>query len=445
MKSEKLPFSTTLIVGLTLFALFFGAGNLIFPASLGQVAGTNFWPAVSGFLITGVGLPLLGVVAMGVSGKTDLLSVSSRVHPWFGFIFTTALYLAIGPLFALPRTGSVSYEIGVTPFLPANAGHLPLLIFTVVFFTISCFFSLNPNRIVDIVGRFLTPLKLSFILILVLAGLIHPIGPLQPPRDEYVSIPFFKGFQEGYLTMDTLASFVFGMLVINSIKQKGVTSTKSIAFACLKSSVVAALLLIFIYGSLTFLGASSVSVLGKLDNGGQVLAQAATYYFQSLGGVLLGLMITVACLTTSIGLLSSCASFFHTMLPRIPYKALVVLLSVFSATMANIGLTQLISISVPILTAIYPMAIVLIFLTFLHPLFKGRSLVYQGAMLCTGLVSIFDGLKAANINVLAIDSLFNHVLPLYSLGLGWLLPGVVGGIVGFVISLVDTAKPVTSR
>lgn len=445
MKSKSLPFSTVFIIGLTLFALFFGAGNLIFPASLGQAAGTNFWPAVSGFLITGVGLPLLGVIAMGVSGKEDLHSLASRVHPLFGLIFTTVLYLAIGPLFALPRTGSVSYEIGVKPFVSESMGHISLLIFTILFFSISCFFSLNPARIVDIVGKFLTPVKLLFISILIVAALIHPIGPMQPPVDDYSHIPFFKGFQEGYLTMDTLASFVFAILVINSIKQKGATTTGSIALTCVKASFIAATLLIVLYTSLTFLGTSSVSVMGHLDNGGQVLAQAASYYFRSMGGLLLGLMITVACLTTSIGLISSSAAYFHKLLPNISYKALAIALSVFSAAIANVGLTQLIAFSVPVLTAIYPLAIALIFLTFLHPLFKGRAEVYQYTMLCVGLVSIFDGLNAANIKIAAVNSLFSHVLPLYHLGLGWLFPGIIGGVVGFLITLIDTSKTVVSK
>ena len=137
----------------------------------------------------------------------------------FGIVFTTVLYLAIGPLFAIPRTGNVSYEIGLKPFMPEGLGSTPLILFTIVFFSITCF-SLNPAKIVDIVGKILTPIKLTFIGILVIVAFIHPIGEMQAPVEAYTSHAFFKGFQEGYLTMDTLASFVFGIIIINAIKEK---------------------------------------------------------------------------------------------------------------------------------------------------------------------------------------------------------------------------------
>ncbi|MDG4850902.1 branched-chain amino acid transport system II carrier protein, partial [Peribacillus frigoritolerans] len=193
----KVPFSFIVVIGLMLFALFFGAGNLIFPPMLGQSAGMNIWSANAGFLITGVGLPLLGVLALGFSGKDDLQSLASRVHPVFGIVFTTVLYLAIGPLFALPRSGNVSFEIGVKPFLSENSGSTPLLIFTLIFFSITCLFSINPARVVGIVGKILTPIKITFIGILVVVAFKHPIGDFQAPIKNYSVQPFFNGFREG--------------------------------------------------------------------------------------------------------------------------------------------------------------------------------------------------------------------------------------------------------
>lgn len=226
--SNKVPSSFIVVIGFMLFALFFGAGNLIFPPMLGQSAGMNIWSANAGFLVTGVGLPLLGVLALGFSGKDDLQSLASRVHPVFGIVFTTILYLAIGPLFAMPRTGNVSFEIGVKPFLPEDPGPLPLLIFTIIFFTVSCLLSLNPAKIVEIVGKVLTPIKLTFIGILVVVAFVNPIGDFEAPAEHYMVQPFFNGFREGYLTMDTLASFVFGIIIINAIKEKGAkTKNKS--------------------------------------------------------------------------------------------------------------------------------------------------------------------------------------------------------------------------
>lgn len=434
--SSKVQSSHTLVIGLMLFALFFGAGNLIFPAMLGQNAGSNVWIANAGFLITGVGVPLLGVFAFGISGSNDLRDMGNRVHPWFSAVYTFILYLAIGPLFALPRAGSVSFEIGVKPFLPQDSGHLPLLIFTIVFFGITCALSLNPSKIVDIVGKVLTPLKLTFIGVLVAAAFIHPIGPIQAPAKEFNTNAFFKGFQEGYLTMDTLAAFVFGIIIINAIKEKqGTNNKKTIAIVCAKASGIAAAVLVLVYSSLSFMGASSVSELGRMSNGGEVLSGVANFYFGSWGNVFLGLMITVACLTTSVGLVTACSSYFHSVFPKISYKTLAIILSVFSAVTANLGLNELIAISVPVLTAIYPLAIMLIFLSFAHPLFKGRPEVYQGSLLFTFIVSLFDGLNAAKLPVDSINTLFTKILPLYDTGLGWIIPAIVGALAGYVISL----------
>lgn len=434
--SNKVPFSFIVVIGLMLFALFFGAGNLIFPPMLGQSAGTNIWIANAGFLVTGVGLPLLGVLAFGFSGKDDLQSLASRVHPIFGIVFTTVLYLAIGPLFALPRTGNVSFEIGVKPFLPENSGPLPLLIFTIIFFSITCLFSLNPAKIVEIVGKILTPIKLSFLGILVVVAIIHPIGDFQAPVKSYAVQPFFNGFKEGYLTMDTLASFVFGIIIINAIKEKGAKTKKQIMIVCAKAAGIAALILATIYTALSYMGASSVEKLGLLDNGGIFLAKVSDYYFGTYGGVLLGLLITVACLTTSIGLVTACSSFFHKLFPKVPYRTIAISLCIFSAIVANIGLTELIAISVPVLTGIYPLAIVLIFLTFLHSLFKGKAEVYQGSLLFTFIISFFDGLNGAGIHVAGINNFFHAILPMYEIGLGWIIPAIVGGFLGYGSSLL---------
>ncbi|WP_458414852.1 branched-chain amino acid transport system II carrier protein [Schinkia sp. CFF1] len=434
--SNKVPFSFIVIIGLMLFALFFGAGNLIFPPMLGQSAGMNIWIANAGFLVTGVGLPLLGVLAFGFSGKDDLQSLASRVHPVFGIVFTIVLYLAIGPLFAIPRTGNVSFEIGVKPFLSENSGPVPLLIFTIIFFSITCLFSLNPAKIVEIVGKILTPIKLTFIGILVVVAIIHPIGDFQAPVKSYTIQPFFNGIKEGYLTMDTLASFVFGIIIINAIKEKGAKTKKQILIVCGKAAAIAAFILATIYTALSYMGASSVEKLGLLDNGATVLAKVSDYYFGTYGGVLLGVMITIACLTTSIGLVSSCSSFFHKLFPKVPYKTIAISLSIFSAIVANVGLTQLIAISVPVLTAIYPLAIVLIFLTFFHSLFNGRAEVYQGSLLFTFIISFFDGLNGVGIHLSSINNFFNVILPMYEVGLGWIIPAIVGGFLGYGSSIL---------
>ncbi len=420
-----------------LFALFFGAGNLIFPIMMGQEAGVNIWVAMGGFIITGVGLPILTVIALGYSGESDVQSLATRVHPMFGLIFSIILYLAIGPLFAIPRAGTVSFEIGIRPLIPESWDTIGLLIFSIIFFAIATLLSLNSSKIVDILGKYLTPIKITFLSILVIVAIFKPLGDLQNPIGEYTESSFFSGFSEGYLTMDVLAAFVFGIIIINSLHSKGVKSGKVILASTMKAGIIAAVLLVFFYGSLAFMGASSVSELGILDNGGSVLAGVANLYFGSFGGVILGVLITAACMTTSVGLISSCASYFNKILPKISYRNFVIIFAIFSTAVANFGLSHLISISSPVLTAIYPLAIVLLLLTFFHNSFNGNKLVYQISMLFTFIVSVFDGLKAAGFVIKSVDQLFSSILPLYEVGLGWLLPAFIGVILGIVLGLFN--------
>ncbi|MFJ7310499.1 branched-chain amino acid transport system II carrier protein [Peribacillus frigoritolerans] len=434
--SQKAPLSFVIVTGLMLFALFFGAGNLIFPAMLGQSAGTNLWSASLGFIITGVGLPFITILAFGFSGKNDVQSLASRAHPLFGIIFTVVLYLSLGPLFALPRTGSVSYEIGIKPFLSNDVGFLPLLIFTIIYFGIACLLSINPSKMLDIVGKILTPLLLIFIGILIVVAIINPMGEIQSPVADYSDNSFFKGFKEGYLTMDTLAGFAFGIIVINAFKDRGITSRKEVLGYCLKAGLIAATLLVIVYASITYVGATSVEKLGQLGNGGDVLAQASNHFFGPAGAVLLGLIVIAACLTTSIGLITACATYFNKILPAVSYKSYVVIFSVFSAAVANVGLTKLISITVPVLTALYPVAIVLIVLTFFHSLFKGKSEVYLGSLLLTAIISIMDGIVASGIKLDAVSDLFTQYLPLYSVGVGWVIPAIIGGVLGYMVYLL---------
>lgn len=428
--SKTVPTSFIVVIGMMLFALFFGAGNLIFPPMLGQMAGEQIWVANAGFLVTGVGLPLLAILAFAYSGEADLRAMASRVHPIFGLVFAIILYLAIGPFFAIPRAGTVSYEIGIKPFFGESASSTPLLIFSILFYTVACLLSLNPTKIVDVVGKILTPIKITFIGLLILVAVIKPIGSFQNPLTTYQHNAFFNGFQEGYLTLDALGAFVFGIIIISAIKDKGVTSKKQLLIICSKAALIAASLLAITYSALAFMGASSVAKIGPLKNGAEILSAVSDYYFGSYGSILLGLMITVACLTTSVGLITACASFFSLLLPRISYVKWTIGLSIFSALVANIGLTQLIAISKPVLLTLYPLAICLIFLTFLHSVFKGKPAVYQGAMWMTFAVSLFDGLKAAEAPVGPVLRVFENVLPFFSVGLGWVVPAILGAVLG---------------
>ncbi|PUB16645.1 branched-chain amino acid transport system II carrier protein [Paenisporosarcina sp. OV554] len=454
----KLSFSSYLVIGVMLFALFFGAGNLIFPASLGQNAGSNVWVAITGFLITGIGLPFLGLLAMGYSGSRSLQDLASRIHPLYAVIFTSVLYLTIGPFFAIPRTGAVSYEVGIAPFVGSGYEQIALGIFTVIFFGITLWFSLNPAKLIDRVGKVLSPAILVLLFVLLIMVIVKPMGSIGEPQEVYASGAFMKGFTEGYNTMDALASLVFGIIVINTIRKMGVTSKRGILLATTKSGGIAVLLLGIVYVGIAYLGATSTQLLGLFDSGGPVLSGTASHYFGSFGMILMAVIIFLACLTTSIGVTMACGEYFNSLFPKISYKAYIVIFSLFSLVVSNIGLSNIISYSIPVLMFIYPLAIVLMLLTFTSSLFNHARLVYVSATIVTFLISSIDGLKtlcnSLGINYFAwmkpIVSFYENTLPFYSQGLGWLVPVllvmVVTGILGrvFNLSIVPVYKKVTS-
>ena len=449
----KLSFSSYAAVGVMLFALFFGAGNLIFPASLGQNAGENLWPAAIGFLITGVGLPLLGIIAMSFSGSRNLQELAARVHPLYGVFFTSLLYLTIGPFFASPRTGTVAFEIGISSFVSESSQQLALFIFTLLFFLVVLFFSLKPGQLVDTIGKMLAPGLVSLIAILLVTAFVNPMGEFQSPQESYSDGAFLTGFLEGYNTMDALSSLVFGIIVINAIYAMGVTSKKDILRTTIKAGSIAILLLGTMYVGIAYLGAISTQVLPIFDNGGPVLSGAASHYYGTFGSVLLGIAIILACLTTAIGLTVANAQYFHSLMPKFSYKTYVIFFVTITFAIANFGLTNIITYSVPILMFLYPLAIVLILLTFLSPLFKHAQLVYITTISVTFVIGFFDGLKSLA-ESLGIDyfawmqpiiTLFEKWLPLYGQGLGWLVPAAISIVITGLISRFQMSKVSTSR
>lgn len=424
-----------------LFALFLGAGNIIFPPLLGQMAGDDLWISMIGFLITGVGLPLIAVLAIANSGGS-LQTIASRVNPTFGIVFTLVIYMAIGPFFGIPRTATVSYEIGIVPFLPTSISSTgwPLALFTIIFFTITLALALNPAKLVDRIGKILTPILFLVIGSLAVKSIISPMGTIGQPQGDYVTSPFFRSFIEGYLTMDVIAALVFGIVVINALKAEGVTERPAIMKAMIIAGVVAAAGLALVYLSLGYIGATSVDVIGLQDNGGAVLALASTVLFGSFGTSILALTIICACLTTSIGLVSACAQFFVQLLPQFSYKTFVFIFASFSALVANVGLTQLISFSVPVLLMVYPLAIVLMLMSFIDKWFDRQPIVYILALVATTFVSIFDGLRGAGIDIKPVTSVLSH-LPLYEQKIGWLVPAIVGALIGILLRPLFKKRP----
>lgn len=419
------------LVSLMLFSLFFGAGNLIFPPFLGQAAGSATWIAMAGFFITAVGFPVLGVIAVAKSGGLYLLA--KRVHPVFAAVFTVLIYLSIGPGLGIPRAGSLPFEMAVAPYLPEGVSvKLSLFLFTLVFFAIAYWLSLSPAKLVDRMGKVLTPTLLLLILVIFIASIFRPLGGYGEATGEYMTSPFVKGFLEGYLTMDTIAALNFGIVIALAIKSRGVTDDKLVVSNSIKAGVIAGSLLIAIYAVLGHLGATSGGKFGATENGAQTLTNVITYIFGKPGAVLLAVIFTLACLTTCVGLITSCSQYFATLTSKVSYKGFVRILAVLSMGIANIGLTQILSISVPVLNAIYPIAIMLIVLGMMNKLFNGNTIAYRLTILFTGVVSIVDALGQVGIRVGVVTRLFEK-LPLYSQGLGWVVPAVVGVLLGIII------------
>ncbi|AOA01014.1 MAG: branched-chain amino acid transport system II carrier protein [Carnobacterium sp.] len=442
---KRLSLSSYIFIGSMLFGLFFGAGNLIFPVHMGQEAGTNILPATLGFLVTGIGLPFLGVVAIGVSKSDGLFDLASRVHPIYGIFMTVALYMTIGPFFALPRTGTVSYEIGIAPYLPSQYQTIGLLLFTVIFFAIALAFSMKPTKILIWVGKILNPLFLVFLAILIVTAFLKPMGVISEAavHGNYVTEPFITGFTQGYNTMDALASLAFGIIVVQTIKGLGVRNPSNIAIDTIKSGIVSVILMAVIYGSLAYIGATSVGQFEVSENGGIALAQIAQHYFGSFGSVLLAIIVTVACLKTAIGLITACSETFCEMFPNsFSYRTYVILFTLLACGIANVGLTKIISLSIPVLMFLYPLAITLIFLALLSPLFKNRQVVYVTTTIFTIFVSIADGLNALPAGIKSISfidnilAFYSRYLPLFDIGMGWVFPAILGLIIGWIISLV---------
>lgn len=415
-----------LALGFMTFALFLGAGNIIFPPSAGLAAGEAIWPAATGFLLTGVGLPLLTVVALArVGGGMDRLTAPlGRIA---GAILAVAVYLAIGPLFATPRTAVVSFEMGVAPFT-GNAA-TPLFIYTAVFFAAVLFLVLNPGQLVDRVGKFITPVLIAALLVLGGAAFFSPAGEIGATAESYRSNPLLKGFLEGYLTMDTLGALVFGIVIATAIRDRGVSEPALITRYSVIAGAIAAVGLSLVYVALFYLGATSQGIAGNAQNGVQVLTTYVQHTFGTPGSLLLAVVITLACLTTAVGLTAACGEFFSGLLP-VSYRAVVIVFTLFSLLVSNQGLTQLISVSVPVLVGLYPLAIMLVALSLLDRCWVSPSRVFVPVMAVTLVFGVADGLLAAGFTDLVPD-LFT-ALPLAAQSMGWLVPVLVTLAIAFV-------------
>lgn len=446
---QKLSLQQNLLIGSLLFGLFFGAGNLIFPVQMGQQAGSNTFAATIGFLITGVGLPIVGIIASALSKSESLFDMARPISSRYASIFTCLLYLTIGPLFAIPRTATVAFEVGIRPFIGDEYLKLGLIIFSFIFFAITIYFSLKPGQILDWVGKYLTPIFLALLSILLIATFINPMGEVSQysAQGNYATQPLVAGLLDGYNTMDALASVAFAIIIISNIQKLGVKNSHLIAIETCKSGLVSVVGMTIVYGSLAYMGATSLGSISRADNGGSILSMVSNHYFGVAGKVLLAAIVGIACVKTAIGLITACSEMFSEMFQRsFSYKKYAIIFTLFSFIIANFGLSNIIQLSIPVLMFLYPLVITLILLSLLTPFINKQSDVYKWTTGLTVVAAFFDLCKALpqplqeNVVVKQLVNFAHLYLPGFDYGFGWIVPALCGFFIGLIIWISGTKK-----
>jgi LIVCS family branched-chain amino acid:cation transporter len=446
---QKLSFKEYIYVASMLFGMFFGAGNLIFPVYMGQVAGRNMWAAVLGFLITGVGLPLLGVAALGISRSNGLFDLSHKVGRPYAFFFTCALYLTIGPFFAIPRCATTSFTVGLEQILPHDdKSWLYLLLFSLLFFAVTLVLSLRPGKILTYVGKVLTPCFLVFLAIMVFVTILHPTTSIGAVLEKLAAEADSRGAE--------FVNLFYGSDVSEEDAQKageqliqglGVEKAESVAMTTVRSGILSCLLMGVIYLLVTLMGVWSRGALEAAPNGGTALAQIAQHYLGKAGLLVLAATVTLACLKTAVGLITSCAETFVGMFPKgLSYRNWVFVFTGISFLLANVGLTAIITYAVPVLMFLYPLAITLILLALLGHFFDHDRAVYAWVTGLTLVAAFYDLLRTlpdhlrAVLHVNGLVDTVGKALPFATIGLGWICPAILGLVIGLIFRAVRPKK-----
>lgn len=409
-----------LAIGLMTFALFLGAGNLIFPPSLGLEAGTNLLPAMVGFLITAVGLPALTLVVLGRLSSTQ--NLTNPLPKWLARAFWILLFTAIGPAFGMPRAITVAYEIGIKPFV--NSDHL--LLFSIIFSAVTLLLAFKPGHLVDYIGKVMTPLLILMLVALACAAIFSPLAIPQSPSFDYQQDAITHGLIQGYMTMDAIAAVGFGWVIIQAINAKGITEPRAVANTACKVAIIYAVLMTGCYVAMGYVGATSASVAANATNGGEILAKYVAGQFGIYGQWLLATIIVMACLTTTVGLTNACAEYYkQTFKTRFPVTAIIVV--TLTGIIANLGLEQILAVSLPAILVLCPVAIALVLSSFVLP---SLTLSNKKEKSFTHVIVLFTALFFGGIDALNIlekmpnnmHSLLLQVLPLYNAHASWLLP-----------------------
>lgn len=427
-----------LVLGMMVFALFLGAGNIIFPPMAGYHSGTDWFSASLGFIVTGVVLPFLTLITVAVKGSGERLSVD--LPRWVSMTFWVALYLILGSTFAMPRVTNTAYELGFLPLGFVEKSTASHLIFAFVFNFVSMFFMLKQGTMISAIGKFMTPALLFLLVAVGIAVVRTPLSPINEPINQYVDFAFFSGIVDGYQTMDVLSAMAFGGIVARALASRGITSPQDVVVITIKAGLIAVGLLAALYICLFYLGATSDAVSQTATNGGQIFSRYVDALYGALGTWLMCGIVLLASMTTFVGVTSTCADFFATFNPRLDYRFWVVVSTLLTTIVSTFGLDTLLRVTIPVLLLIYPTTVALVFLQFARRKMRNPRFTYGFTVAVLVVMSAFDTLKNIGLlseNVLAVL----HRMPLFKEGIGWLLPGVIAFIISFVAGNMRPAKP----
>ena len=418
-------------MGLMVFAFFLGAGNLIFPPWAGYLSGENLWLSLSGFLLTDVGLSLLAIIAIAMAGSPE--GLTRDIPGFLAPLFWIVAYTIIGPAFAVPRTSVVAYEVGILPWTQTESDGA-LAAYSMVFFAIVAWLCIFPGKLLTVVGKILTPVLATVLAAIYLAMFLQPPVELGPGQGPWAEHAVLEGAVQGYLTMDTLGALAFGIAIAATIRRMGIQDRPSLIRYTVQASLIAGIGLSLVYIGLFYLGGMSRELMPDAQNGGRILSFMVAHMLGETGKLALSVVITLACLTTAVGVTTSCGDYFHHRWPKISYRFWVIQVSFLSMIVANAGLNTLLKVSIPIVIAVYPVAIMII----AAEIVRQKVPISQHCMRLALLVVVFcsglDGLNAAG---LLDESSFVHDIPLFDNGLGWLMPGATVILIGWLTRLPE--------
>ncbi|WP_164977454.1 branched-chain amino acid transport system II carrier protein [Ancylomarina salipaludis] len=420
-----------MVIGVALFAMFFGAGNLIFPPQLGVLSGDSWLQAIMGFFTTDVSLSILAIIAIAKSGGT-FNSFASKVGTKFSIIMGIIIMLIIGPLLALPRTGAVSYEMGIVPIFPG----MPQYIFTLIYFGISLLFVINPKGIIDKIAVYLTPVLLIALVSIIVKNMLMPVETM---AEAQLTNVYTYAFLEGYQTLDGLGAVIFAGIILVSLKEKGYTDTSSQIKMTIKSGLIALSIIGFVYGGLIYLGANGAANIPEGMNRTETFMALVDRMFGQYGVWMVAVTVIFACFTTTVGLTTTVAEYFNELTNnKLSYRFNVITITLISFLLANLGVEQIVYFSGPILNMIYPAILVLIILNLFDKYIRFKG-VYSGVVGGTLAFSIlificqsFDALSQTRNWLLSF--------PMSTYEMGWLLPAIIGGLATSMTYKIKTSR-----